>query len=99
MVTIGLDTGRPLTVILEVLLTKTYGKYPERNVVGLNPKRVQLVCAILEKYCSLKLNMFDIYVHIPGEFKFSDSGLDLALAVAIWSSYHDRTIDSLKVYV
>jgi predicted ATP-dependent serine protease len=25
--------------------------------------------------------------------------LDLALAVAIWSSYHDRTIDSLKVYV
>jgi predicted ATP-dependent serine protease len=41
------------------------------------------VIAILERYLGLKLNLFDIFVNIPGERKFYDSGLDLALTAAI----------------
>jgi predicted ATP-dependent serine protease len=44
-----------------------------------------LIVAILEKYLKLTLSVFDLYVNIPGEFKLYDSGLDLAIATAIWS--------------
>ncbi len=99
VLTIGLDNGRPVIVSVEVLLNKTHGKYPERSVVGCDPKRVWLIVAILEKYLKLTLSVFDLYVNIPGEFKLYDSGLDLAIATAIWSQAKWQVIDKTLVFV
>lgn len=53
--TIGLDNGRPVIVWIETLLTKSYGKFPDRNYVGVSAKRVDMIIAILEKYLGCKL--------------------------------------------
>lgn len=73
VLTIGLDSGRPVIANLEVLLTQTNGKYLTRNCVGVNPKRVDMIIAIIQKYLQAKLFMFDIYINVPGEFTFFDS--------------------------
>lgn len=93
VLTIGIDNGRPVMVQIEVLLNKTQGKFPQRSAIGVDNARLNLVIAICEKYLGQKLGMFDVYVNVPGEFKFTDSGLDLALAAAITSQYDNKLID------
>ncbi len=92
VLTIGLDNGRPVIANVEVLLTKTNGNYISRNCVGVDKKRVEMIIAILQKYLKQKLYLYDIYVNVPGEFTFYDSGLDLAIAAAITSQYNDQPI-------
>ncbi|MBS8121524.1 AAA family ATPase [Candidatus Vampirococcus lugosii] len=97
--TMGIDNGRPVIVNLEVLLNKTNYKYPQRMAVGIDNNRLNLVIAILERYLKLNLGNFDIYVNLPGEFKFYDSGLDLALAGAILSQYQNKLVDKNIIFI
>ena len=84
---------------IEALLVKTYGKYPQRNCVGVDPKRLDLVCAVLERYCNAKLGTYDIYINVPCEFKLYDSGLDLAIAVAILSQYKNKPVPPTSIFI
>jgi predicted ATP-dependent serine protease len=43
--------------------------------------------------------LFDIFVNIPGERKFYDSGLDLALTAAILWQYKNQLIDKKKIFI
>ncbi len=97
--TMWIDNGRPVIVNLEVLLNKTNYKYPQRMAVWIDNNRLNLVIAILERYLKLNLWYFDIYVNLPWEFKFYDSGLDLALAAAILSQYQNRLVDKNSIFV
>jgi DNA repair protein RadA/Sms len=87
VLSIGLDNGRPVITNVEVLLNRTQFKFPQRNCIGVDHKRVDLVIAILERYLKINLGLFDIFVNVPGEFDFRDSGLDLAIAAGIYSQY------------
>jgi len=97
--TVWIDNWRPVLVTLEVLLNKTKYKYPQRVSIWIDPNRLSLVIAILERYLNLKLWYFDIYVNIPWEWKFYDSGLDLAIAAWIISQYNNKIIDKNKVFI
>ena len=99
VLTVGIDNGRPVLIHLEVLLNKTYGTFPQRIAQGIDQKRLQIICAILDRYLKLGLSNFDIYVNIPGEFQFRDNGLDLALAVAIRSQAKNKIIDKSLVFI
>lgn len=96
---IGLDNGRAVLVRVETLLTKSYGKFPERHYVGVNSKRVDMIIAILEKYLNCKLAQYNIFVNIPGEFHLNDSGLDLAIAMAIYSGYNNDILPERTLFV
>jgi DNA repair protein RadA/Sms len=87
VLTVWLENWRPILVHVEALLTKNYNNHPQRNAVWIDPKRLQLIIAILEKYCKCSLYQFDIFVNIPWEFTFYDSGIDVAIAAAIYSQY------------
>lgn len=85
VVTIGLDSWRPLILYLEVLVQKMRAKYPQRVTAWVDTTRLQLIIAILDKYLRTGVGLADVFVNIPGEFKGADSGLDLAVAAALWS--------------
>lgn len=99
VITVGLDNGRAVVVHLEVLLNKTKFKFPQRSAIGIETQRLNLIVAILEKYLKLNLWEIDIYVNIPGEFSFHDSGLDLAIAAGILSQYKNKILDRHLVFV
>jgi DNA repair protein RadA/Sms len=81
-----------MPVQIEVLLTKTTGKFPLRHYVWIDAKRWDMLCAIAEKYCKLPMSRHDLYVHIPGWIVYRDSGLDLAFIAALASAVHHKTI-------
>jgi len=91
VLTVGIDNGRPVLVYLEVLLNKANGKYPQRIVSGIEQKRVQLIIAILERYLKISLWDFDVYVNIPGEFDFRDTGLDHLRTLTFWTTPPKQT--------
>ncbi len=99
VLTVGIDNGRPVVVHLEVLLNKTQWKFPVRQVVGVDGKRVDLIIAILERYLKANLWWFDVFVNIPGEFTFKDSGLDLAIAAGIYSQFKNKVVDKNLIFL
>lgn len=99
VLTAAIDNGRPVLVHLEVLLNKTQGKFPTRQAVGVDSKRVDLIIAILERYLKAQLSRFDVFVNIPGEFSFRDSGLDLAIAAGIYSQSKNIVVDKKLLFL
>ena len=65
VVTIGLDSGRPLLLYLEVLVQKMRSKYPQRVTSGVDATRLQLIIAILDKYLRTGVGFADVFVNIP----------------------------------
>lgn len=99
VLSVAIDNGRPLVITLEALLNKSVGKYPQRVAIGIENNRLTLLVAILEKYLKLKLGAVDIFINIPGEFVFRDSGLDLAVAAAIYSQYKGKILPNDMVFL
>ena len=49
--------------------------------------------AVLEKRCRYELSRLDAYVNITGGMRMSEPALDLAIVMALMSSYKDRPVD------
>ncbi len=92
---IGIDNGRPFLVSVEVLITESQNSFPQRNVIWYDRERLHLLIAILDKYvwCSA-LKEKDIFLNIPGEVKYKDNGLDLAIAVALYGALMNKSYKS-----
>jgi DNA repair protein RadA/Sms len=58
-----------------------------------------MIIAILEKHLNCKLAPFNIFINIPGEFHLHDSGLDLAIAMAIYSAYKNTILPSKTIWI
>jgi DNA repair protein RadA/Sms len=90
---------RPLLIETQALVsTSVYGT-PQRNSNGYDPKRLNMLLAILEKKCGLKMGMQDVFVNIAGGLRVEDPGIDLGVIAAIVSSYENVPIDSKIAFI
>lgn len=88
------------TILVEIqaLATPTYFNMPRRISNGIDINRINLITAVLEKKCNLNLGNYDIYINVVGGLKITEPATDLAIAMAIVSSYKNKSIlDSLIV--
>ncbi|ADV67170.1 DNA repair protein RadA [Deinococcus maricopensis] len=81
-----MDGHRPLLLEVQALAAKTPYPNPRRVVVGLDARRVDVVLAVLERRLDLNLGGLDVYVNLAGGLKVPDPGLDLAVALAVYSA-------------
>jgi DNA repair protein RadA/Sms len=90
----SIEGMRPLLIETQALVsTAVYGT-PQRNSNGYDTKRLNMLLAILEKKCGLKMGMQDVFVNIAGGLRVEDPGIDLGVIAAIVSSYHSVPVDS-----
>jgi len=90
-----LEGSRPLLVEIQALVIPSKLAMPRRVSRGLSNTKLQLLCAVLEKYCYLPISDCDVYLSLAGGLSSTDPGLDLPAAVAIASSYFNHAIDPL----
>lgn len=88
---------RPLLVELQALATDSYLAMPRRTTSGVDPNRVSLLIAVLEKRAGLRLAGQDIFVNVVSGIEISEPAIDLGLAISIASSFRDKPIDSNTV--
>jgi len=87
-----IDGQRPMLLEVQALAAKTPYPNPRRVVVGLDPRRVDVVLAVLERRLDLTLGGLDIYVNLAGGLKVADPGLDLPVALAVYSAVVGRAL-------
>jgi len=92
--TVGLALYGERVIALEVqaLAAKSPYAAPKRVAQGLDPRRVDVVLAVLERRLGLELGHLDVYVNLAGGLRVSDPGLDLAVALAVYSAVMGRPL-------
>jgi DNA repair protein RadA/Sms len=86
VVALGLSGERALALEVQALAAKTPFPAPRRVTQGMEGRRVDVVLAVLERRLNLPLGNLDIYVNLAGGLRFYDPGLDLAVALAVYSA-------------
>lgn len=83
---------RPMLLELQALVaTSNYG-YPKRTATGVDPNRVSLIIAVLEKKVAVQIQNSDVYINIVGGIKINEPSMDLGIALAICSSFRNKPI-------
>jgi len=90
--TCTLEGTRPLLLELQALCVSTKFSMPQRIVTGIDPKRVALIAAILEKYLHIGLSSVDIFFKVSGGCTVKESASDLAIALALLSSFFQQPL-------
>lgn len=91
-IAITMEGTRPLLVELQALTSPSTFGNPRRIPNGIDSNRLLLISAVLSKRIGLKLWEQDIFVNVVGGLRIAEPASDLALALAIASSYYDRPL-------
>jgi DNA repair protein RadA/Sms len=84
-----IEGTRPLTVEVQALVTSTQSTSPRRTAAGYDPGRLHLLVAVISKRLKMPLGSQDVVVNIAGGLRISEPAADLAVALAIISSFMD----------
>lgn len=82
---------RTFLVEVQALTVPTQGS-PRRVLAGLDPRRAQLVLAILERHGGLHLAGLDVFANVVGGLQAEEPAVDLAAALAIASAFTERPV-------
>lgn len=89
---VTIDGARPFLIETQALVsTAAYGT-AQRSVTGFDPRRMNMLLAVLEKRVGFKLAQKDVFLNIAGGLKVNDPALDLAVICAILSSNVDMPV-------
>jgi len=88
-VAVTMEGTRPLLVEIQALTTPTAFGLPRRTANGIDVNRTLLLVAVLSKRVGFKLATQDVFVNVVGGMRINEPAADLAVAVAIASSYRD----------
>jgi len=87
-----IEGHRPFLINIQALVSHTVFGYPQRKASGFDLNRLQVLSAVISKKQKLNLTSQDIILNIVGGFKTNDPALDLAVALAIVSSFLNKKL-------
>ncbi|HEY0249355.1 MAG TPA: DNA repair protein RadA [Gryllotalpicola sp.] len=92
-VTIAMEGRRPLPVEVQALVVPTESPSPRRITSGVDPARVAMLIAVLDRRARLDvLRKSDVYVSTVGGVRVVEPAADLAIALAIASAVTGGTV-------
>lgn len=92
IVTVIMEGTRPMLVEIQALVVSTQLPIPRRVGNGVNYNRLQLLVAILQKRLNIPLGTSDIFVNVSGGMKIEEPACDLAICLAIISSFKNVAV-------
>jgi len=93
VVMVSREGTRPFLVEVQALVSESHGGHPRRLSVGLESNRLAMLIAILQRHGGIPLYDQDVFVNAVGGVRIAETGADLAIILAILSSYRDRPLD------
>lgn len=97
VVACSMEGTRPILLEIQALVCQSNFGMPRRTAAGTDYNRVNLLMAVLEKRAGLHLSNFDAYVNIAGGIKMNEPAIDLAIVMALVSSYKNRPVDEKMI--
>lgn len=99
VVTSVMQGTRPLLVEIQALVVPTKLAIPRRVAQGIDSKRLELLLAVLTRRCGLPVYDYDVFVNVAGGLKVTEPASDLAIVLAVASSYFDKPISKKTIAV
>jgi len=90
---------RPLLVEIQSLVTSSNYPTPRRTSVGVDPNRVAILLAIVEKRAGFHIIGEDVFVNAAGGVRVDEPAIDLGVIAAIVSSFRDVAVNSRTVVI
>jgi DNA repair protein RadA/Sms len=87
-----LEGSRILVVEMQALVNKSHFGLPQRVASGINPKKLSLLLAVIERFGGLLTGDSDIFFNVVGGLTVSEPAIDLGITAAIMSSYKNRPL-------
>ncbi|HLA64841.1 MAG TPA: DNA repair protein RadA, partial [Rhodothermales bacterium] len=94
-----MEGTRPLLVEVQALVSPTAYGTPQRTATGFDPRRLQVLLAVLEKREGMRFSTQDVFLNVAGGVRLDEPAVDLAVALAVASSFRDVPCDSGAVAV
>ena len=92
IVSCSMEGTRPILIEIQSLVCRSNLGVPRRQASGVDHNRVNLLMAALEKRCGMHLGDCDAYVNLTGGMKITEPALDLAIVLAMVSSFKNQSI-------
>ena len=83
---------RPLLVEIQALVDGSSLGNPRRVAVGLDQNRLSMLLAVLHRHGGIMVGDQDVFVNVVGGVKVAETSADLALVLAIVSSFRDKPL-------
>jgi len=99
IVTSVMQGTRPLLVEIQALVVPTKLVIPRRVAQGIDSRRLELLLAVLTRRCGLPMYNSDVFVNVAGGLKVTEPASDLAICLAVASSYFDKPISGKTIAV
>jgi DNA repair protein RadA/Sms len=93
VVMVSREGTRPFLVEIQALVSECHGGHPRRLSVGLESNRLAMLIAILQRHGGVPLYDQDVFINAVGGVRIAETGADLAIMLAILSSYRDRPLN------
>jgi DNA repair protein RadA/Sms len=87
-----LEGSRVLIVEVQSLVNKSHFGLPQRVASGINPKKLSLLLAVLERFGGFGLGEYDIFFNIAGGLTVAEPAVDLGVAASIISSFRNKPL-------
>jgi DNA repair protein RadA/Sms len=83
---------RPLLVEIQALVDDSHMGNPRRVAVGLDQNRLSMLLAVLHRHGGIMVGDQDVFVNVVGGVKVVETSADLALLLAVVSSFRDQAL-------
>lgn len=97
--TATIEGTRPFIIEIQALTSITNFGYPKRSTNGFDSNRLQMIIAVLQEHGHLNLTNQDVYINIVGGMNIEEPAADLAVALAIASSYKKVPLPSSAIAI
>lgn len=86
------EGSRPMLVEIQALVDESHLGNPRRVTVGLEQNRLALILAVLNRHAGVITYNQDIFVNVVGGVRVTETGIDLAAALAVVSSLKNKPL-------
>ncbi len=88
-----MEGSRPILLEVQALVSPSNYGLPQRSATGIDPKRLSMLLAVLEKRVGIRVGTFDVFVNAVGGVRIDETAADIGIAVAIASSLKNQVIN------
>lgn len=97
VVTCCMEGTRPMLMEVQALVCDTNFQIPRRQATGCDFNRMNLLIAVIEKRIRIPLGHEDAYINFAGGMKITEPATDLAVVMALVSSYKNTPVDDKMI--
>jgi len=91
-ITCTLEGTRPVIIEIQSLVIPSKMAFPKRVAQGIDPKRLEVILAVLARRCGLAVYEHDVFVNVAGGISIKEPAADFGIALSIASGFLNKPL-------